>query len=263
MASLDLDRSLDTQRERALIELRDLYARGELTLTDFSERLDRVFAATTSAELRASWPVPVGEAETLTWSGLPRADLESLVQRLDDDEILCWVGRPDPTALLTRKDAYLIPFSIVWTMVVGLGVFKVLGVAGGGWILGLPMLLFGLYMMIGRFVYKAWRKRHMIYAVTDRRALILTRGRNTDRVDATYLDAIPAISTATSGSGAGSVHLGIPDRRGADYANTGLDFARRASDHDHLGFSFFDIPNADGVADLIRTLRAHRSAIVG
>ncbi len=168
--------------------------------------------------------------------------------------------------LFTKRDITLIPFSIVWTSLVTIWAIRVLGVATGGIVLALPFILIGLYMVAGRFVYKTWWKRRTVYAVTDRRALIVTRGRKADHVESIYLDALPGISSITSRSGRGCVHLGTVNARAAQWENTGLDFAARApfaargSSQDGLGVSFFDIPNSDGVARLVRTLRAHHSA---
>ncbi len=41
----------DTEREAAAASLREHYARGRLTLDEFQQRLDAVFAATTNADL--------------------------------------------------------------------------------------------------------------------------------------------------------------------------------------------------------------------
>ena len=41
----------DTEREAAAASLREHYARGRLTLDEFQQRLDAVFAATTAADL--------------------------------------------------------------------------------------------------------------------------------------------------------------------------------------------------------------------
>jgi hypothetical protein len=51
MASQPSLRIGDTEREAVAAELREHYARGRLTLTEFNERLDAVFAAKTQRDL--------------------------------------------------------------------------------------------------------------------------------------------------------------------------------------------------------------------
>jgi hypothetical protein len=96
-------------------------------------------------------------------------------QYLRDDEQLLWYGAPDASVWFTAEDVILIPFSILWC---GFAIFWESSVIGGDapflfrlW--GIPFVVLGLYFVAGRFFYKSYRKRHTVYAITTRRAMIL------------------------------------------------------------------------------------------
>ncbi len=94
---------------------------------------------------------------------------------LDPDEELIWEGAPEVRTILIRKwDALLIPFSLVW------GGFAVLWNVSVWsevaphllFLWGLPFLILGLCIMIGRFFHDATRRRSTRHALTDKRAFI-------------------------------------------------------------------------------------------
>ncbi len=103
---------------------------------------------------------------------------------LDPGEKLLWSGQPRQGVRLQAGDVVMIPFSLMWG---GFAIFweaTVLGlVAPGGrphakapvfmalW--GIPFVLVGLYMIVGRFFYDAALRRKTWYGVTDRRVIIL------------------------------------------------------------------------------------------
>jgi hypothetical protein len=69
---------------------------------------------------------------------------------LPDEEVL-WSGKPDPSALLTKRDAFFIPLSILWA---GFAVFWEWSVVAMGapvlfTIWGIPFVAFGLYISPG------------------------------------------------------------------------------------------------------------------
>lgn len=86
-----------------------------------------------------------------------------------------WVGRPDARKTFTRQDLLVVPFTVAWC---GFAVFWEVGVivTHAPWFFPLWGSLFvavGLYVVAGRFVVRRWVRRRTIYAVTDRRVLIL------------------------------------------------------------------------------------------
>jgi hypothetical protein len=183
-------------------------------------------------------------------------DWNAVQPHLRPEEHVLWVGRPDPAVRLTGRDAFLIPFSVLWCGFVL--VWEVLAVASGApvffWLWGLPFVLIGLYLLIGRFVVKSRRKRATVYAVTDQRALILSGARSL--TDAPLADQPVSTRTARDGRhataviGAGGLGAGLGGWPGM-YGNTGLEpFQRGMSGQ--LGF--FDV--ADGAAMLAALDRA-------
>lgn len=88
----------------------------------------------------------------------------SISERLLQGEKVLWCGRPQRGLLFTGRDALLIPFSFVWG---GFAIFwetMVLRMGAPAWFRfwGVPFVLMGLYMIVGRFALDAWiRNRFM------------------------------------------------------------------------------------------------------
>ena len=80
-----------------------------------------------------------------------------LSAELRRSEKLIWSGRPRQGVFLTQRDAGMIPFSLMWGGFSFFWEFK--AVSSGGplffdlW--GVPFVLVGLYMIVGRFFYEA------------------------------------------------------------------------------------------------------------
>ncbi len=85
------------------------------------------------------------------------------------DEIL-WQGRPEQGVLITR--GRLIFTAIGLTLIV-LGLWLMLTVRMSGPILGLPLLLYGLYMGVWQWISDKKRRAKTYYAITTTRALIV------------------------------------------------------------------------------------------
>lgn len=108
------------------------------------------------------------------------------MHELDDllfaDEKVLWRGAPEPGIHLHKEELLIIPFSILWS---GFAFFWELSVLAKNapllfqlW--GIPFVLAGLYMLIGRFFASAWQARRTSYAVTDRRILMVSRSRHNE-----------------------------------------------------------------------------------
>jgi len=113
-------------------------------------------------------------------------------------ERLLWEGRPTRHRLFRPADALLIPFSVLWC---GFAIFweiSVLTEGTGGddepplffalW--GIPFVLMGLYLVVGRFVVRAVASRRTRYMVTDQRVVIIG-GFSGTRTKASYLKSLP------------------------------------------------------------------------
>ena len=95
---------------------------------------------------------------------------------LQDGEELLWTGKPY-TSVPFRPDPRGLIFSIFW---LGFAIFWTVGASAGGGLFGLfglPFIGIGLFLFYTQFIGigKQMEKTH--YAVTDRRAIILTETR--------------------------------------------------------------------------------------
>ena len=141
-----------------------------------------------------------------------------LAEALDDDEHLVWSGRPRQGIFLRASDAGAIPFSLMWggfaifwEAVVLSSVFHPGRRAAGPvaflfplW--GVPFVLIGLHIMVGRFFVDARRRRRTWYGVTDRRAIIVAAGRTTSF----DLRTIGQVELQRHRDGTGTITFGQP-----------------------------------------------------
>ena len=122
-----------------------------------------------------------------------------------------WWGQPQQGLLLTRNDAELIPFSLLW------GGFSFFWEAKAlqadqplpDALFGVPFILIGLYMIVGRFAVDAWLRSRIFYALTDRRVLIV-RIAPWPSFQALNLHRLPDITLTESADGRGTIRFGTP-----------------------------------------------------
>lgn len=111
---------------------------------------------------------------------------QEVQSELFSGETIHWAARPNPTKIFHSDDWTVIPFSAVWLSFFVYWEAEALRLPGFGkatgnadtfqvvW--GIPFLLFGNYMLWGRFLWDAWIKRRTYYAITNRRVLLVQRG---------------------------------------------------------------------------------------
>jgi hypothetical protein len=236
------------EREGAIRVLRESYARGELNSEELDERLEAVFSAHTDDELRSQLPPAYAEGDLPAAATVSTDDADAVERQLSAGEHVEWIGKPDPRTHFHRSDVFLVPFSLVF------GTFSIIIALSGrfpGGLVVLPFLGVGAYLIFGRFIYAARRRRRTVYAVTNRRVIAIVRGGTGDSVDATYLRSIPNVSTSGATKGRGDVSFGFP-APGAP-RNSGLDpFGPSRSTG---GVTFYDIDAPSTVADLVERLR--------
>jgi len=162
-------------------------------------------------------------------------------------ERVVWSGRPADGVLLTGRDAFLIPFSILWCAFVVFWMFGAATAGGGFAIFGLPFVAFGLFFSIGRFWLDAWLRGGARYAVTNRRILILKR-RPSSTFTSMELDRLPQVQVSEGAGGKGTLRFGAPTSL---FAFNGAGFSVWMPSLDPTP-QFIAIPAARQVFDLIQ-----------
>lgn len=99
---------------------------------------------------------------------------QKLKADLNPHEEVLWVGRPKNGVVFRPTDFFLIPFAVFWT---GFAVFWETSVNEAGapllfglW--GIPFVLIGVYLLVGRFFYEYYQRRNSFYAVTKTRVIL-------------------------------------------------------------------------------------------
>jgi hypothetical protein len=102
-----------------------------------------------------------------------RLDLQGY---LGPGETLLWSGQPEAGLKLRGSDAIVFPFSLVWAGFAMFWEFSVLRTNAPLFfrLWGIPFVLVGLSMVVGRFFVDAWMRARTIYGVTNQRILILS-----------------------------------------------------------------------------------------
>jgi len=183
---------------------------------------------------------------------------------LNGEEIL-WAGQPDPTVLFSKSDIFNIPFgifwmgfSIVWEGAAIKAVLNPNADKAASWsfpFFGVPFVLIGIYLIAGRFFYKAWKKKRTYYAVTNMRVLVVKQSRRKD-VQGAYLDAIPVVNKSIRRDGRGTITFGNSTTGGWMYEDAGLDFL--GAYYTERAPAFRDIADAEKVCRLVIDSRKTR-----
>lgn len=137
-------------------------------------------------------------------------------------ESIQWSGQPNPSVIFHSDDWLAIPFSLLWG---GFAIFWLLGASGlwdlwqnkpghgfqlFGTIWGTPFVLVGQYLIWGRFIHAHWRKKRTYYAITDRRALIVTHNLRNRTSSSAWFHNLPMIDKHVGSDGIGSISFGGP-----------------------------------------------------
>src|SRR4051794_17846509 len=137
-------------------------------------------------------------------------ETERLVaHELVPEERLLWTGCPRKGILVRPGDAVLIPFSLLWG---GFAIsWETMAVTGNApWFFklwGIPFVVVGLYLIIGRFFVDAKRRESTAYAITDSRVIIISTW-TTKTVKSISLRSMADISLSESDDGRGTITFG-------------------------------------------------------
>jgi hypothetical protein len=179
------------------------------------------------------------------------ADLE---RELGAGERLLWCGQPKSGLQLRAADALLIPFSLLWA---GFAVIWEMGAISGGapfffMLWGIPFLLVGAYITVGRFFVDAYIRSKTRYGVTNERVLMIG-GLINRTVRTLPLRSLPEIALEERRDGSGTITFG-PNMPFASWYR-GMAWPRMDQ---RLAPAFDLIPDVKVVYDVIR--QAQRAA---
>jgi len=146
---------------------------------------------------------------------MPNFELEEeLRSNLSAGEKLIWAGKPKKGIVFRSSDIYLIPFSLFWG---GFALFWETSVFVTGapfffrlW--GIPFVLVGLYMMIGRFFVDAKQRANTTYGITADR-IIIKSGIFTKEIKSLNIKNLTDITLVQKADNSGTINLGPSDLR--------------------------------------------------
>jgi hypothetical protein len=170
---------------------------------------------------------------------------ESISFDLGAGERLLWSGAPRQGVVWRPTDLVAIPFGLLWG---GFAIFwEIMALRGGPIFFALwdlPFVVIGLHLIVGRFFYDAWRRRHTYYGLTSQRAIIATRS-PAQSLRSYDLGSLTNVVLQESGNGAGSILLGSGLAPSPWMRHTGLLSM-------HVDNAFEMISDAKRVFDLLR-----------
>ena len=132
-------------------------------------------------------------------------------RHLESGEALKWAGLPRQGLLLRGSDAFLIPFSLMWG---GFAVFWESRVVTSGapfffMLWGIPFVLVGLYITVGRFFVDARQRARTFYGLTDKRIVIVS-GLVSQSVNSILLKSLSDVTLKERSDRSGTITFGRP-----------------------------------------------------
>lgn len=163
-------------------------------------------------------------------------------------ERLLWSGSPRQGLLLRPGDAFTIPFSLLWG---GFAFFWEFSVISKGapfffslW--GIPFVLIGIYIIVGRFFVDSYQRSRTFYGVTDHRILIVA-GLTGKEIKSLSLATLSEISFKERADGSGTIMFGPSNPMYAMWSGTAWPGMGKK-----LAPAFDAIDSARKVYDLVR-----------
>jgi len=180
---------------------------------------------------------------------------EEIRARLSSGEKVLWSGQPRQGVVVRGADALMIPFSLMWG---GFAIFWEYSVLTSNapvffvlW--GIPFVLIGLYMIVGRFLFEAKGRARTFYGVTDERILIVS-GLLSRKVTSLNLRTISDLSLTEGKGNEGTISFG----GGSSFSSMWGGFSGWPGMGARLGPRFEMIAGAQSVFETIRA--AQRAA---
>lgn len=142
-------------------------------------------------------------------------DIENeLRTNLGSGEKLIWTGKPKTGILFRSSDAFLIPFSLLWG---GFAVFweSTVFVTDAPMLFklwGIPFVLAGIHIVIGRFFIDAKKRANTIYGITTDRVIIKSGVLSTD-IKSLNIKTLSDITINQKNDNSGTITFSASDTR--------------------------------------------------
>ena len=91
---------------------------------------------------------------------------------MSSDEYFLWEGKPEKGHLFSSEDIFMMPLSFFWCIFAFSATLSILTTAEASVFdiaINLVFFTIGLYIFFGRFVYKAYRRKHTRYIITNKK----------------------------------------------------------------------------------------------
>jgi hypothetical protein len=153
--------------------------------------------------------------------------IENTADRFRDElnpgERMIWSGQPQQGLILRPADIFMIPFSLLWG---GFAIFwESIAIAGGApfffMLWGIPFVLVGLYMIVGRFFVDSSQRRKTYYALTNERVIIIS-GIFNQNIKTLAVKKLSEINISTKGNGRGTITFGASHPMAWMYVGSGF-----------------------------------------
>ena len=173
---------------------------------------------------------------------------QELQKHVNNREQIIWAERPKQGILFRSSDGCLIPFSLLWG---GFAFFwEAMVLTMGAPIMalfGIPFVLIGLYLIVGRFFHDMYIRRKVIYALTEKQ-IIIKRG---DKLRFVDLSSLTDLQLTTKKDGSGSILFNSKNNQGNSKGTpSNLTFMPLS-----MGLAFEAIPDVQSVYNQIEELR--------
>jgi hypothetical protein len=137
-------------------------------------------------------------------------DPDELVRReIGPTEQMLWAGRPRQGVVLRAADAFMIPVSLLWGGTAILIEAKMIA-SGASWIMeifGAPLVVLGLYILLGRFWVDTRQRARTVYGVTSERVVFVS-GIIARQVKSLSIDTLSDVSLHERSDGSGVITFG-------------------------------------------------------
>ena len=130
-------------------------------------------------------------------------------KHLEPMERILWSGQPKQGIIFRGSDALLFPFSLLWG---GFAFFWEYSALTKGAplffaLFGIPFVVIGAYLIVGRFYVEAKQREKTYYGVTSERVLIVS-GVLQQKIKSLTLRTLSDVSLTESRDGTGSISFG-------------------------------------------------------